>query len=66
MELDGIELDVWLTADNQLAVLHGGYSGEILEGDDHTGDPSAGYIYKKSYAEVKAVQPSTCKLEEVF
>ena len=29
-QIDGVELDVWLTTDNQLAVIHGGDHGEIL------------------------------------
>lgn len=53
--IDGVELDVWLTSDNQLAVIHGGYSGEILEGPDHSGDPSEGYIYEQTYDRVKDV-----------
>lgn len=37
-----IEFDVWLTKDDQLAVIHGGYSGELppplgQEGDDCNG-----------------------------
>ena len=34
--LAGVELDVWLTADNQLAVIHGGRDGKLspLDGDE--------------------------------
>ena len=49
-QLDGIELDVWLTTDNELAVIHGGWEGEILEGEDGKGDPKSGYIYESTYS----------------
>ena len=37
-KLDGVQLDVWLTADNKLAVLHGGPIGEIIL---HTNETSS-------------------------
>ena len=64
--LDGVELDVWLTTDNELAVIHGGWEGEILEGEDGKGDPKSGYIYESTYSQVKMLDNSTCKLGEIF
>jgi len=29
--IDGIELDIWLTKDGELAVLHGGANGQIVQ-----------------------------------
>ena len=65
-QIDGVELDVWLTSDNELAVIHGGPEGEILEGEDGAGVPDSGYIYTSTYAQIKELDEATCKLEEVF
>tara|TARA_B110000285_G_C14738080_1_gene429526 strand:+ start:99 stop:314 length:216 start_codon:yes stop_codon:yes gene_type:complete len=41
-KLDGVQLDVWLTADNKLAVLHGGTIGEIILHPKETGSKNYG------------------------
>lgn len=44
-ELEAIELDIWVTKDDQLAVIHGGFDGEMppLIGDPDDKEPT--YVY---------------------
>ena len=64
--IDGIELDVWLSADNVPVVLHGGGNGELLGFYDGTGSVK-NYTIKelKKFRRIKENQPMPL-LEDVF
>lgn len=52
--LSSIELDVWLTCDKQLLVLHGGDSGEV-----HLEDQAElAYVFELTLAENRAAEPA--------
>lgn len=52
-QLQAIELDIWITTDNQLAVFHGGYDGEmpLIIGQPEGTAPL--YIYNMTLAEAR-------------
>lgn len=52
-KLDGVQLDVWLTSDNKLAVIHGGLNGEIFTGADQGNLNLHDFIFYKTFDELK-------------
>lgn len=56
MGLDSIEFDIWLTSDDQLVVIHGGYNGEfphpVEELDDNVQKEPL-YIFDHTYEELQ-------------
>ncbi|CDW84767.1 glycerophosphoryl diester phosphodiesterase [Stylonychia lemnae] len=48
--IDAIELDVWMTRDNHLIIIHGGDNGEL---NHHFDLPQIEYIFEKSYEEMQ-------------
>lgn len=52
-ELQVIELDVWITKDDVLAVIHGGYDGEMPPKIGDAPDKAKTYVYDLTYSEVQ-------------
>ena len=48
LNIESIELDVWLSLDNQVVVIHGGFDGQL---EDFTN--GKGLVNEKSYSELK-------------
>ena len=48
LNIESIELDVWLSSDNQVVVIHGGFYGQLEDFTD-----GEGFVNKKTYNELK-------------
>lgn len=46
--LPGVELDIWLTADHQLAVIHGGNNGELPCRIDQDEDAAPVFVFEQT------------------
>ena len=68
LKLDGVQIDVWLTKDEKLAVIHGGNNGEVLSEGERFRSKNEGYgqIQTKTFGEIKDIRPEACLLEEVI
>ena len=51
-KLQAIELDIWITKDNELAVIHGGYDGEMPPKIGEEDAPKT-YIYNLTLLEAQ-------------
>jgi len=51
--LQAIELDVWITKDNEIAVIHGGFDGEMPPVIGKPEDTPAIFIYDLTLAEAR-------------